>query len=325
MVVDQITAVHVLPLVCRRWCQLHGFICFRTTDKTFDRATLEKLSCTMADVAAKFRHVRSLRFTDFSRVTQHCLSVIAKRCPNIVYLNCWNGGIDHLVTDADFKVVSSNCRALTRVSLSGCKGLTGAGISAVFGCTYLTHLNLNSTRFTGELGVSTCPSLTWLDLRYTNVTDVGLVFIADGCRALTHVSLKYCHNITDAGVAFICRLRLVDLDLSNTQFTGAGARPCPSLKTLRLSNTPITDAGVAVVVASFPALVDLDLSTTMIVAPSISLPALNRLQLAGCAFLTDDGVASIVASCPALTNLFLWRTTVTPGQRRLYPQCNIYQ
>lgn len=91
------------------------------------------------------------------------------------------------------------------------------------------------------------PSLTWLNLARTSVTDDGLARLAP-FRALRRLRLEQC-PVGDAGMAHLAGLpRLEYLNLYGTEITDEGlARltTLPALKKLYLWNTRVTDEGVA--------------------------------------------------------------------------------
>lgn len=296
MEIDSISAVSVLPLVCRRWRQLFfEHVSFRSTNgldwpmrptkpPMYTRATIPPIpiSHSVAMVAARFRRVQSLRLVDFARVTEPCYSAIG-RCPTIVRLDLsrtnYDGRIITPITDASLAIVVAGCRALTHVNLHGCCHVTDAGTASLFRLASLTHLDLSDTNVTGE-GVEPCPTLACLNLRGAMVSDAGLDCIAAALPGL------------------------VDLDLGNTPIT-AFTVAFPALVNLSLSNTKITTF-----TSPLPALVKLDLSNTMVTTFTSFLPALASLNLSGTRVVDNDATL-IVARCPVLNRLFLWRTPVT--------------
>lgn len=203
MVTAPSTAVHVLPLVCRRWHQLlRTTVTFQTTASN-DRPTLH-LTCSVATVVSRFKTVQSLRVSDFLRITPHCYTVIATRCPNIARLWLDESQSIYLdesqqertkIVDVELKAIASGCNGLTHIDLNRCKRITDAGFAAVGRLEHLTHLDLSRTR----------------------ITDASLRAIAAGCRNLNTFVLNSCKRITDAGftAAIDCFELLTHLEIGN--------------------------------------------------------------------------------------------------------------
>lgn len=303
---DPLTAVQVLPLVCRRWRQLlRDFITFQNMAPLLSRFT-----CSIATVASRFKTVRSLDDTDFLCVTPHCVTAIGTHCPNIVYLALRNSCITTRICNAEIAAIASGCRKLTHIDLSNYGRITGVGFAAVGLIVTLTHL----------------------DLSCTFIADAGLAAIASGCCDLIHLDLRCCRHITDAGLAAVDRLKsLTHLNLSRTfitdgvltaivsecrnltyidlsyckRITGAGfgaVGRIGSLTHLYLSGTRITDTGLAVIVDGCRYLIRLDLNWCERITDVGRIGSLTHLYLNGTR-ITDAGVTTIVSGCHNLTHV----------------------
>lgn len=298
VMIDLTTAVHVLPLVCRRWHQLlRTAITFRT--QPFKAKKYPILTCSVATVASRFNAVQSLRLNEFARVTQHCYTTIAERCPNVTNVDFQRSfKRDMQITNEQLKVVSLGCQRITHINLRCCHHITDEGFSFVERLVYLTHLDLSST----------------------SITDGGLKRIVFGCYQITHVCLSGCLYITDVGFAAVGRLRyLTHLQIDSTRVSDAGltavAAGCHDLIRLDLGRCgSITDMGCATV-GRLQSLTRLDLSNTRITDAGLEAIAskchyLTRLNLHKCKSITNVGFI-VVGLIGSLTHLNISNTQIT--------------
>ena len=106
-----------------------------------------------------------------------------------------------------------------------------------------------------------CPKLQRLDLSScSEITDLSLKALADGCRALTHLNIAWCENITQNGKLFhqFCFLLFtfyLCLIITYSSGVEALARGCPKLRSFMCSGcTQVNDAAVSVLAANCPSL-----------------------------------------------------------------------
>lgn len=95
-------------------------------------------------------------------------------------------------------------------SLCRCTGIGDDGLAALaYGCKKIRKLNLcYCTRISdqGMKYVSCLPELKDLELRgLTQVTSLGIVAIAFGCKNLTELDLKRCSAVDDLGFLGLAR------------------------------------------------------------------------------------------------------------------------
>ncbi|KAI8916446.1 hypothetical protein BC831DRAFT_486982, partial [Entophlyctis helioformis] len=161
----------------------------------------------------------------------------------------------------------------------------------------LTHLSVGYVTglSDGALGMVPflCPSLTALDLTYTNISDAALEAISRQTRAIQRLVLVGNHKVSDAGLAVIADAwgdSLVHLDLG------------------MMRATAVTDTGLSALFARCTALRDvrlrqLDALTLTLtpaasaVCPVFATPSahlIERLDIRGCAGVALDTVAKIV-------------------------------
>jgi hypothetical protein len=152
------------------------------------------------------------------------------------------------VVDADL-VRLSDLTGLNRLFLSGCTGVTDAGLRHLVDLGELQLLALGGTGVTdrGLEHVAWLKQLAALYLADTDVSDAGLEQIA----ALKRLRILDLSNtaVSDAGLAHLAKLkRLQELRLNDTAVTDAALEQVATfkrLRTLALEATRVTDAGLA--------------------------------------------------------------------------------
>ena len=207
--------------------------------------------------------------------------------------------------DAGIQAIVQSCPLLVDVRCESCVGLTDASLQALAGLVHIRRVDLGgSPRLTdaGVLGLVTsprgsqleslvlfdsyhfsdavlralgrhCPRLeqaSFGDREGFHATDTPYVFtddgvraLAKGCGALRHIELRQHSKVGDAGVAAI-------------------AKHCPRLEQVDLTDSRITDAGLALLLEG---------------------RALKKLSLWGCESVTDRGLQTIVRHGRSLTHL----------------------
>jgi hypothetical protein len=106
------------------------------------------------------------------------------------------------VTDEGVRAVVSSCAMLTELNLYGCRNVTDEGVRAVSNLPALTELNLRFCKVADEgvRAVSTCTTLTALDLRECFKLTDEAVRALSSLPALTSLDLRCCFKATAAGV-----------------------------------------------------------------------------------------------------------------------------
>ncbi|KAK9158093.1 hypothetical protein Scep_004667 [Stephania cephalantha] len=97
---------------------------------------------------------------------------------------------------------------LRSINLSRSRFLSHTGLSnLVVNCQYLVEIDLSGvTKLTdlGALAISKASNLEKLWLAVCRlITDVGIGYIADGCRKLKLIDLRWCLGVGDLGVGLI--------------------------------------------------------------------------------------------------------------------------
>ena len=173
-----------------------------------------------------------------------------------------------------------------------------------------------------------CPKLKTLLIGQScgNITDAGVITLAQGCRQLTSLNLSHCHKLTDAGVIALaqgCR-QLSALNLyACDRITDAGvialAQGCRQLSSLNLYYCgQITDATLRALAVGCPQLSSLDLkycyqiTDVAVIALAQGCPQLSSLNLSWCKQITDASVIALAQECAQLSSLNLkWCDKIT--------------
>ena len=252
---------------------------------------------------AHFKGMPNLKHLDLSRnvgLTGAGLTQL-KDLPALRELNLFDTGL----TDAGLGSLK-DLPKLTQLILGGpAMTVTDAGFANLAGLLDLTSLGvrgLKGLKGEGLKHLKDLHKLTRLDLRYTFVTDDGLVGIKD---LLQLKELILPHNTTDAGFVHLAGLvQLQKLDVVELDgFTGAGLKhleKLTGLTELELRFTGVTDAGLANL-KGLTHLRSLDLSVTKVTdACLVHLYGLKNLQdvVVSDTKITQEGKAALVKALP---------------------------
>uniref|UniRef100_A0A7N0VN47 F-box/LRR-repeat protein 15-like leucin rich repeat domain-containing protein n=1 Tax=Kalanchoe fedtschenkoi TaxID=63787 RepID=A0A7N0VN47_KALFE len=225
------------------------------------------------------------------------------------------------VSESYLQTITDNCKLLTEVGLSKCKGVTDNGIiQLVSRCINLRILDLTCCDTVGDAAISavanSCRNLNCLKLEACKlvtmkslqslgshsillkeidltdcygVVDKGLFHLSK-CFGLASLKLGLCANITDEGLSSIASKcsRIYELDLYRCAGIGdnglaALSNGCTRLKILNLSYcTKITDQGLAYIG---------------------QMDELLELEMRGLVNITNTGFTAVVAGCRRLSEL----------------------
>jgi serine/threonine protein kinase/Leucine-rich repeat (LRR) protein len=248
------------------------------------------------------------------------------------------------VTDAGI-VGLGHIRKLEQLSLHGCRQVTD--VSCLQHCRTLRHLDLSKSHVTdaGICKLAFIPTLEDLDL--SDCVNTGSVNCLEKCRALRKLNLS-CRRITHADMRALelisglqnlalhgCELEVeVGGWLNLYRQRAVTLQNCRALKTVNLSRSSITDAGIRGL-ELIPTLEELDLHDCMRITDvsclreSVALrkidlsnssvpdsgirgleliPTLQELNISGCQQITD---VSCLRGCQVLRELDLSKSSVT--------------
>jgi predicted Ser/Thr protein kinase len=273
------------------------------------------------------------------RLTDLALAELRRVLPRLTALALPPG-----VTDAALRTLAlRGLSALERLDLSGCRRITGAGLTNLSNLSHLDQLDLGGCELIDDRGLEsflvTLPHLEVLGLP-PGLTDGALRVLRR--FHLRELSLNGCHRLLGTGLGHLVHLTgLIALDLAScSELRDEGLRHLTGLNGLRklilTGCGHLTDAGLSHL-ARLTSLLLLDLAgcveltddglaqlsglsnlrelslahcehlTDATLAHIKGMPRLEILHLAGCSRLTDAGLASLRKS--GLVRLDLWGCT----------------
>ncbi|KAH7655057.1 F-box and leucine-rich repeat protein 2/20 [Dioscorea alata] len=195
-------------------------------------------------IANSCKKLESLLLESCSLITDEGLVYIGTCCPNLQEVDLTDCDLDDSaleslsrcselmklklglcpsITDDGLDYIAK-CEKLQELDLYRCTGIGDDGLAALaYGCKKIRKLNLcYCTRISdqGMKYVSCLPELKDLELRgLTQVTSLGIVAIAFGCKNLTELDLKRCSAVDDLGFLGLARyainLRQINISYCN--------------------------------------------------------------------------------------------------------------
>ncbi|XP_041650963.1 dynein regulatory complex subunit 6 [Cheilinus undulatus] len=208
------------------------------------------------------------------------------------------------------------------VNLRGCTSLKWNSLKCISECRNLQEINfsecVNVTDKMVERIVKACPSLLYLNLSFTLITNKTLKELSRYCVNLQYLSLAYCHRFTDNGFMYLstgkgCR-NLIHLNLSGcTQMTVNGFRyisaGCPSLREIVMDDTiTLSDSCVLALIArcrclSAMSLLDAPHLSDMVFRAIAEVAKLKTFTIEGNNQITDISLKALCSSSPGLRRL----------------------
>lgn len=275
-------------------------------------------------VSGDARLWKSLSFTGHEYVTSSNLEALCNNTPAFSSLRKLSLARIHGVCELVVRSIPrADCAAtLESVDLSWCSGASDKSVVEFSRCPGLRELRLahcrEVTRRSVRILAVRCPRLEVLDIRCIskvrdsllealgancpylkvlniadarNVTDDGLKHIAKGCPRLEVLDLSWCRKISDWAVTKMARQlpKLREVGLSETKVSDHGiaelARNCKQLEILHLARCiDITDSGVDRIIQHCS-------------------ERLTSLNLASCHNVSDGYVERLINECPKLHTL----------------------
>ncbi|PWA90136.1 hypothetical protein CTI12_AA102290 [Artemisia annua] len=156
----------------------------------------------------------------------------------------------------------------------------------------LTHLVLHSFAYDDSINdddiiliTSMCPNLTRLELTSLNVTDVGLISVAQNCRALKKLRLEFTDEIGDEGLIAV-------------------GKHCLNLQELALYGVDASYVSLQVIATNCQNLVRLYLiRSDTITDLADKCTALKFLYIEKCHEVSDKGMVAFAFGCPNLEEI----------------------
>ncbi|KAM3869969.1 F-box and leucine-rich repeat protein 13 [Diretmus argenteus] len=227
------------------------------------------------------------------------------------------------ITDDTVKQILQNYRPfVSHINMRGCTSLKWSSLTYISECRNLQDLNMsecsNVTDTMVQSIVEGCPSLIYLNLSCTLVTDRSLRELSRSSLNLQYLSLAYCYRFTDKGFQYLttgkgCR-SLIHLNLSGcTQLTLNGFRyisaGCPALRDIVINDMPtLSDSCVMALIAkcrtlSAVSLLDTPHLSDIAVKAIAEVAKLNTFSTEGNDHLTDVSWKALCRSSPGLRRL----------------------
>ncbi|XP_004305130.1 PREDICTED: F-box/LRR-repeat protein 20-like [Fragaria vesca subsp. vesca] len=232
------------------------------------------------------------------------------------------------VGDQGLCALADGCPKLSKIVLRR----TGAGLLGIMtmitsAAHNLTHLDLEGCSLVTDqvleaIGSSSCP-IRILSLRFcSEITDAGLRFLANGScsKTMEQLNLSSCREITDDGVLLLCNMCVLEeLDLRYcNQLTDIGGQAISTIRTLKKLNLDclfnLTEETFVAVAENCINLEVLNLQQCHVTAASIDAflghKCLRCLNLFCCISHDIKGstLESLALGCPSLESIVVHRT-----------------
>ncbi|KAL5984063.1 hypothetical protein ACLOJK_018165 [Asimina triloba] len=215
-------------------------------------------------MADRCSNLESICLGGFCRVTDSGFRAILHSCSNLNKLRVCHGT---QLTDLVFHDISATSLSLMHVSLRWCYRLTNLSIIHLACNKDLRVLDLGDCRNLGDealRAVSILPKLKILKLDGSDVTDLGLSYLAKNMTSLVSLSVRGCKRLTDESISSI--------------FNGPLGQ---NLQALDLSKLPhISDDGILWLAKSGVPIVELRMRECPHIG-DISVMALASMQIKG--------------------------------------------
>ncbi|KAJ0027741.1 hypothetical protein Pint_34981 [Pistacia integerrima] len=216
------------------------------------------------------------------------------RCSKLSILKL---GICLNITDLGLAHVGMSCSKLIELDLYRSMGITDTGISAIaHGCPDLEMINIaycKDITDTSLISLSKCSKLNTFESRGCPfITSLGLAAIAVGCKQLTKLDIKKCHNINDVGMLPLAHFsqNLRQINLSYSSVTDVGLLSLASLGCLQsmtiLHLKGLTPSGLAAALLACGGLTKVKLQASF--KSLLPQPLFKHLEARGCVFQWRD-------------------------------------
>lgn len=300
---------------CARRKKLSDAICARLIDPTMTSIRLKDFNgsitdLTLSDIAKKCHQLQYLELLNCVNVTNRGIEQIASNCPNLEHLilrSCsgvGNSAIQEVarkcprlisinlngcvqVTDIALQELELACPNLTNVALCDCNQLTDSALHYVGKNTMALDMsNCEEISDKSLFSISKrCPNLRMLKLLGHNLSDIGIVSLAKGCKDLSILELSNCSNVHNAAVHTL-------------------GRNCPRLEVLNLKSCRSIDDDAFDFQIDVNAEETTTTTTTKSKKPKI-FSILRSLNLSRCTKVGDLGLSKLVTNCLSLQSLVL--------------------
>lgn len=322
------TEISLCARVCRRFSNLAwspqlwrcikikgDFMC---ADKALKRV-LKKLGNETNGLCAG---IERIEITDGAKLTDKSLALIAKKCPDLAYLQMQGCTT---ITNSGLIEVTTKCENLQHLDISGCIRISSISISMIpydpLRRLNLQYIDLTDCPFVQDntVRVIVChsPQLTFFYLRRCmQITDLGLKVIPSFCPNLKELSVSDCINVTDFGLYELAKLgpTLRYLSVAKcSQVSDAGlkviAKRCYKLRYLNCRGCEaVSDDAIVTLARTCTRLRALDIGKCDVSDISLqtlaeNCPNLKKISLRNCDMITDKGIQYLAYFCRGLQQL----------------------
>ncbi|KAG8374464.1 hypothetical protein BUALT_Bualt11G0134900 [Buddleja alternifolia] len=231
------------------------------------------------------------------------------RCSNLSILKL---GICLDITDEGLIHIGMCCSKLKELDLYRSAGITDSSILAIArGCPGLEMINIAYCKFITDcslMSLSKCSKLNTIENRGCPlITSLGLTSVAMGCKQLSKLDIKKCHNIDDAGMIPLAHFsqNLKQINLSYTSVTDVGLLSLASISCLQsitvLHLEGLSPSGMAATLLACGGLTKVKLQASFkSLLPQILF---DHLEARGCAIQWRDKLFQVFFSCFTLDEL----------------------
>ena len=301
-------------------------------------ANCRGLSLAGLTVISQLTHLIELDVSG-TAISDGTIEAVAMRCLQLRRL-----AVARCALDAPaYAAIARHLRGLRYLDLTGCHHLDGTALHAM--CTACAFVELNvaecSRLCDGGIGwASKLAHAEALTLAGTAADDAVLLAIAANCRRLTYLNACRCRAVGDLGVAAVARScgYLVALHLAGCFGVSDAALEVPwaavSVELLNLAGcVGVSDAGITHVARYLGRLQNVILGGTCTTDAGLAelartCPALTSLDAKGCSGVGDAAVQALARGCPGLVQLdlrgarIISEASVTALEERL-PRCRL--
>lgn len=264
------------------------------TNSCASLTSLRMESCTLVPreafvlIGQRCQYLEELDLTD-NEIDDEGLKTISK-CASLSSLKL---GICLNITDQGLMHIGMCCSNLKELDLYRSAGISDLGILAISrGCIGLEMINIaycNRITDSSFISISKCSKLNTLESRGCPlVTSLGLAAVAVGCKQLTTLDIKNCHNIDDAGMIPLAHFltNLKQINLSYTSVTDVGLLSLASISGLQnmtiLHLKGLSPGGLGAALLACGGLTKVKLQTSF--KSLLPQPLLQHLESRGCVF-----------------------------------------
>nr|GEZ05007.1 hypothetical protein [Tanacetum cinerariifolium] len=163
------------------------------------------------------------------------------------------------MTDTGMILLSESCKGLESLKLHGFSSVGNLGFASIFNsCLKLMKLEIQNAFL--------MRNLAFKNIRYTDVTDAGMVVLGKGNAPISCLSLRGCNRVTDKGITFLLT---------------SGGKICKTLSSLDLGHLQrITDNAITIVDNACAELIELCIRNCVLVTDEAMkvLAVRGRLQ-----------------------------------------------